>query len=101
MLNPEFKAKWLEALRSGKYKQGLNLLRKGDEFCCMGVACDLIDPSGWKKTPGHFKWRDVPSFIMPIKALNIASKACRNLANLNDIEEASFTKIADYIEENL
>ncbi len=29
------------ALRSGRYKQGKNQLRRGDRFCCLGVACDL------------------------------------------------------------
>jgi hypothetical protein len=33
--------KWIAALRSGKYKQGLQCLCAGDEFCCLGVACDL------------------------------------------------------------
>ncbi len=32
---------WIEALRSGKYKQGLGQLSTGLEFCCLGVACDL------------------------------------------------------------
>ena len=42
---------WVEALRSGKYKQGRVYLRRrdvddpdsGDKFCCLGVACDLYD----------------------------------------------------------
>lgn len=33
--------KWVRALRSGKYKQGRHQLRSGDQFCCLGVACDL------------------------------------------------------------
>lgn len=33
--------KLIDALRSGKYKQGKNRLRKGDTFCCLGVACDI------------------------------------------------------------
>lgn len=34
--------KWVEALRSGEYKQGEEALRNGDRFCCLGVACDLF-----------------------------------------------------------
>lgn len=34
-------AQWLEALRSGKYKQAKNTLKSADGgFCCLGVLCD-------------------------------------------------------------
>lgn len=39
----------IAVLRSGKYRQGKELLRPTeDTFCCLGVACDLVDPEGWK-----------------------------------------------------
>lgn len=38
---------WLNALRSGEYKQAQNRLRVNDSFCCLGVACDLYDKSSW------------------------------------------------------
>lgn len=31
----------VEALRSGRYTQGKNYLRRGSCFCCLGVACDI------------------------------------------------------------
>ena len=41
-VNKELVKKWVEALRSGKYKQGRKALRnKNDEFCCLGVLCDI------------------------------------------------------------
>ena len=40
-MNPEVKAKWVTALRSGKYEQGRDHLKAGDAFCCLGVLCDL------------------------------------------------------------
>lgn len=40
-MNPEVKAAWLEALRSGRYEQGQRQLRDGPKFCCLGVLCDL------------------------------------------------------------
>ena len=46
-LNPAFKKIWLDALRSGEYEQGRDRLRIEDTFCCLGVACDLIEPLGW------------------------------------------------------
>lgn len=40
-MNQEIKQKWLEALRSGEYKQGQSALRENDRFCCLGVLCNL------------------------------------------------------------
>lgn len=37
------KEDWIKALRSGKYKQGTGCLRKGDEYCCLGVLCEVLD----------------------------------------------------------
>lgn len=54
-LKPEVKALWTAALRSGEYKQGAGKLRnREDEFCCLGVLCDLQSKSGqpvaeWKE----------------------------------------------------
>lgn len=50
-MQAELKQKWIEALRSGKYQQGKGVLRTDtDHFCCLGVLCDLVDPSGWRGT---------------------------------------------------
>lgn len=42
-MNPDIKAQWTAALRSGEYKQGQGGLRnpQDDTFCCLGVLCDL------------------------------------------------------------
>lgn len=48
-MNQEIKAKWLDALRSGEYKQGDSRLRVGDTFCCLGVLCDLHAKAGLGK----------------------------------------------------
>jgi len=58
-VNQEIKEKWIEALLSGNYKQGQNYLRdSGEQFCCLGVLCDLYVKEGhgqWEKE-GHY-WR--------------------------------------------
>lgn len=44
----EYRAKLVEALRGDRYEQGKYMLRSGeDNFCCLGVACDLIDSNKW------------------------------------------------------
>lgn len=48
-MNPTLKKQWIEALRSGKYRQGRGSLRsESGEYCCLGVLCDLVDPDGWE-----------------------------------------------------
>lgn len=50
--NPEVKADWVAALRSGEYAQGVGNLQFTmgadipDEFCCWGVLCDLAVKAG-------------------------------------------------------
>lgn len=109
-LPPEFKQKWIDALRSGKYtqcKSELASLTGG--YCCLGVACivaghryeDLIglgfignsDEHGVK----YFKTDLVPALIQGSSVAGISYK----LQQMNDVAEKSFNEIADYIEENL
>lgn len=50
-MNKEIKDRWTAALRSGDYKQGQGALcavQEGqpDEFCCLGVLCDLAVKAG-------------------------------------------------------
>lgn len=46
-MDKRIKAKWLRALRSGKYIQGDGALRRGSDggtyitHCCLGVLCDI------------------------------------------------------------
>ena|SRR3990167_4598159 len=37
-MTPEFKKKWIDALRSGKYKQGTDFLCTKNGYCCLGIA---------------------------------------------------------------
>lgn len=37
---------WIDALRSGRFKKGMDQLRKGDSYCCLGVACELAVEHG-------------------------------------------------------
>lgn len=57
-MNPEIKAKWVSALRSGEYQQGKMLLRPTENtYCCLGVLCDIatksLDNTYWGKSSEH------------------------------------------------
>jgi len=53
-MNQQIKARWVEALRSGKYGQTSSYLSDSNGFCCLGVLCDLYildhpNTSEWKQ----------------------------------------------------
>lgn len=119
-INEELKAKWVEALRSGRYKQGTRFLRKGDAFCCLGVLCDVSGLGEWKK-PGPWDEYVVEGDALHsvnylaeslARTIGIDSGSQKFLAKMNDgldehsLDEhiglpVSFSVIADWIEENL
>jgi hypothetical protein len=51
-MNPEVKAEWVKALRSGEYVQGQNTMRQSgnsgspDTYCCLGVLAELAVKGG-------------------------------------------------------
>jgi hypothetical protein len=124
-MNDNVKA-WVEALRSGEYKQGMGCLTTvaddGSEYnCCLGVACKLAVEAGVIKAPkgnraydGGVYYRDgddVQSAILPdaVRAwLGLATTDStfyredgtqEKLTSLND-GGTSFERIATIIESN-
>lgn len=72
-LKSAVKAQWLEALRSGNYKQGQGALRRelpdgNKEYCCLGVLCDLYAKetnTEWIMVDGRW-FMDTRDDLMPI-----------------------------------
>lgn len=109
-MNPEIKVKWLEALRSGKYKQTKYVLKNNIGHCCLGVLCDIIDPNGWDKKlfdneaygfthKGNWNTRILPQTIMEETNLDKLDKL-DTLVAMNDFGN-SFNEIANFIEKEL
>ncbi len=57
-MNPEIKAKWVAALRSGKYKQGESALRIDQTYCCLGVLCALYAKDYGKRWSAALSYDD-------------------------------------------
>ena len=74
---------WLEALRSGKYKQCRYNLRNEDKFCCLGVAGEIFNLS----------WYD-----LIYKKLGLSKSQTGTLIFANDHLEKPFEYIADMVE---
>lgn len=102
--------KWVDALRSGKYKQGQGKLRHGDSFCCLGVLCDLAEAEGItfgvKNESGGVHYENLycalPESVRDwsgvVSGLGYYGPfGTESLVALND-RGTSFTQIADIIE---
>jgi hypothetical protein len=118
-MNPEVKEKWIKALISGEYEQGMGGLRReveeGDiKYCCLGVLCEIYriekKQSEWRQyEPGWFSYMQ-ESGILPEKVMKWAgledpqgtfyreSEPADYLIKVNDIEKKSFKQIAEIIE---
>lgn len=63
-MNEDVKQEWLSALRSEDYTQGIGELKTANnEFCCLGVLCDLAvkaEVAHWENTKAY-GWVLVPS----------------------------------------
>lgn len=112
-MNEEMKAEWLNALRSGNYKQGEQKLRDYDHYCCLGVLCDLFPQGEWDGDEFIYKGEfgnAMPPYNL-LAELDLAEGDAGMLSKLNDgalgemgkpeIRPHSFPEIADWIEANL
>lgn len=100
----DLRTRWIAALRSGKYKQGVGCLRDStDRMCCLGVLCDLVDPNGWIDDGEEWQWRQPGASYgsakyPPDEITALAFEGSRGeLATRND-QGVSFADIADYVE---
>lgn len=104
-MNPELKARWVEALRSGEYEQGYAKLRSTDDtYCCLGVLYD-IDVGDWVRTKSEgylvgdrYANNHVSQYL---QSVDVNWQASNKLVDMNDFERKTFAQIADWIEQNL
>jgi hypothetical protein len=101
-MNAELKQKWVEALRSGKYPQGINYLRTDQGYCCLGVLCDVIDGSKWQKGVGNLWTHGTKlKFLAEDEAARMQIRRYTgDLMDMNDRGQP-FDKIADFIDQNI
>ena len=107
-MNPEWKAKWLVALRSGKYKQGNGILLDDEGgYCCLGVLQSIVGApcKGDFLDPKVAREVGLPNLRTPMDDLTKSRNPQARLAVMNDgladQEPRSFLEIADWIEEHL
>jgi hypothetical protein len=109
-MNDEWKAKWVAALTSGKYKQTKGTLTDKNGFCCLGVLCDIHPDVEWSERLNEKDHRFAEmgkgtctrtTLPRPLKeSLSIHDYECGHLMQLNDAG-ASFDFIATHIQEKM
>lgn len=116
-LTEEFKAEWVQALRSGEYEQGQQRLKKTQagspaQYCCLGVAGDLLTKTGacsWtgprkdSLTSSESSYMDASTGVLLSDTrdlIGLEYHDMHTLITMND-DGASFYHIADWIEGNL
>ena len=119
-MNPRIKQRWLDALRSGEYKQTTETLRDENGFCCLGVLCDLHAKErgmNWvRQTDGYELYGETQ--ILPLSVQEWAGLdndigglvdfeyegdgimyvKSESLPEINDTWNKNFNEIADLIE---
>lgn len=118
-LQLEFKRQYVAALRSGKYTQCRSRLRTKSLtgavcHCGVGVACDLVDPAGWKDTKTYDELGELTGYScyrveggmgsMPISIQNLIGMSDvqhKQLVLLNDIKAWTFEEIANFVERTM
>ena len=124
-MNKKIKARWIRALRSGKYVQGKSSLHRignTSRFCCLGVLCEIAVKDGIVKFDDDYDddYKDMyryygtgidrDSTLLPNKVMKWAGLKSNNgvfgddandtLSNEND-RGASFSDIANLIQKYL
>ena len=118
-MDKKVKKLWVDALRSGEYKQAESVLcnKEEDKFCCLGVLCDLhaktMKKKGFDKYGKYLKQSELLPKTVKNWAGFVGNEAeeygdndydinVRNttLSQLND-DGKTFEQIADAIEKYL
>ena len=113
-LKKKWKDKWVKALRSGEYEQGIGQLKESayttfsgkPEYCCLGVLCDVtgVRFKGTSAEPPHkvadlvFTKKSLAA-NPPVEDWKVGVYA--KLAKFNDENMWTFKRIANWIEKNL
>lgn len=110
-MNPEWKKKWLEALRSRRFKQGRGQLKIFEEnnkvtHCCLGVLTEVVDPNHTALQDGaEFLPEDVCKVVGIDTFMREAGDVQAELSEMNDAiavgPKPGFARIIKWIEKNL
>src|ERR1700753_806917 len=99
-----FGANFIQALKSGIYKQNRCGLTANGGYCFLGVVCKIFNIADDDIRFRQWIPRNNPKFKhipKEIQGNGTESELARVLSELNDKKMLSFTEIADWIEQNV
>lgn len=108
-MDKEVKEKWLIALRSGEYKQGMSCLKNKTtrtKYCCLGVLIEVTVPERFTNE-GSIQDPITKQYLRGTLSSDLREKFkleelnTHTLIDMNDHQNKNFKEIADFIEENL
>lgn len=112
-MKEEIRDEWARRLESGDYEQGRAALRVRDEYCCLGVLCEMAVEAGvvkrYRDAAGYYGYMsndmlEPEAYLLPrnvaawagLDDTNPASGSVSTLSAYND-SGTSFTEIARII----
>lgn len=104
---PELKAKWVAALRSGKYRKTRSALHeitnKRCTYCALGLLCHVAGLKAKRsglsdRLYGYGKMG--AAFSLPDE-IQLHPDAVRDIVMMNDMRNDPFRKIADFVERHV
>lgn len=103
--------KWVEALRSGEFKQTTQTLQDAGGYCCLGIAAVVYERETGESLPrdsrGHFTHAELGSEFDCVRnwlelsdSIGMYSRKAHRtcLVRHNDDDGMNFSEIADIIE---
>lgn len=101
---------WVEALESGKYKQGTLWLKADGKYCCLGVLCELAGLAYNEHTLAFTDGEEPQTDVLPqslVDRIGLRDKSggfrtsqwdeSSSLIGLNDDDRFTFKQIAEFI----
>lgn len=98
----ELRDKWIEALRSGEYRQVTGVLHSDGAYCCLGVLCKVAK----KRTPSDALNLDRYPALRELRdqcglGKEEGDELQARLTDLNDNKQWSFKRIAAWIKKHV
>lgn len=95
---------WVKELRETSKGQTRGRLRANDNFCCLGIYCNMVNPLGWKQHPSELV-SDGHYYVFGDNGVNLPVNLSRELGLMGqqvlmDMNDTgfSFKEIADALE---
>jgi hypothetical protein len=104
-MTSELKQRWIDALLSGKYRQGVGKLRtETNEYCCLGVLCDISGAGEWQKRDKGWYYvvsESADNALLPTGIADELRDGMQSHLSYRNDQGDSFKQIVEFIKDRL